>query len=179
MHIDFDSMDFLHFDVQRQQVPFMYYKRFQVTPGIAQQLPIVWTIPLDKGYGFLLRRLSGQAAKLQPEESKVPVVSIKLFDTKRGREWQNVAYPRRLVLTPGNIGVSSPQPSPVDLDGFGIGMTDEPVKNQLTYNKYYAYRQTVKVEMYINSVPELIRIMWIDLILDGYLIPELGLEQWQ
>lgn len=175
------ELDFLHFDLQRQQVPYIYYKIFQIVPTTQAQR-VTWTIPLDKGYGFLLRRLGGIYGLINSEAPNAnipPLVNIGLFDTTRGRTWQDINYPLRLVLTPGDQGYWAIQLNPVDMENFGLGFKAEPVKNKITYNKYYAYRQTVKVEMNIDPVPVVTSGLYIELLLDGYLIPEMGLEQWQ
>lgn len=175
------EIDFLNFDLQRQQIPYIYYKIFQIVPTTQAQR-ITWTIPLDKGYGFLLRRLGGIYGLINsevPNSRYPPLVKIELFDTTRGRTWQNESYPLRLVLTPGDQGYWAIQPNNVDLNNFGIMFKAEPVKNKITYNNYYAYRQTIKVEMNVEPFPVVTSGLYIELLLDGYLIPELGLEQWQ
>lgn len=176
------QIDFLHFDLQRQQVPQMYQKLFRLNPA-DQNKRITFTFPLDKGYGFLLRRFGGQYTMQDDQAPLVailpPIVYIELDDTTRGRTWQDKPYPARLVLTQADQGYSTGQPAAVDTEFWSIGMEAEPVKNKITYNNYYAYRQTIKLILSIAQTPVMAGVMFINIIFDGYLIPELGLEQWQ
>ncbi len=184
MYIDAmgNDIDFLHFDLQRQQIPQMYQKLWRVSIG-QQNDRLVFTLPLDKGYGFLLRRLSGQYTMqddIPPLQAVLPPIAyIELFDTTRGRTWQNEAYPARLVLTQADQGYSTMQPAAVDTDFWSVGMEAKPVKNKITYNNYYAYRQTLKLVLSFAPTPVMAGFMLFNIIFDGYLIPELGLEQWQ
>lgn len=176
------EIDFLHYDLQRQQIPQLYMEWFWVHPS-DQKKTLTWTLPLNKGYGFLLRRLGGQYTleDMVPPlvDALPPIAYIQLFDTTRGRTWQNTPYPQRLVLTQGDVGYNTAQLAPVDAEFNGMGQQVKPVKNKITYNNYYAYRQTIKIEITFALVPVLVGNMFLVLILDGYLIPELGLEQWQ
>lgn len=184
MHLDAmgKEIDFLHYDLQRQQIPFMYQKLFRVIIG-EQSKRLEWTIPLERGYGFLLRRLSGQQT-MQDDNPPLaadlpPIAYIELIDTTRGRTLQDLPYPIRLVLTQADQGYSTAQPAAIDTEFWSIGMEAKPVKNKLTYNTYYAYRQTIRLILSFAQTPVLDGWMFVNLILDGYLIPELGLEQWQ
>ena len=106
------QIDFLHFDLQRQQGSQMYQKLFRLNPA-DQNKRITFTFPLDKGYGFLLRRFGGQYTMQDDQAPLVailpPIVYIELDDTTRGRTWQDKPYPARLVLTQADQGYSTGQ----------------------------------------------------------------------
>ena len=165
----------LNYDLLRQQTPAFYYKRFRILTGTA--FKFYFLIPLDFGYGYLLRRISSKWANFTGEVQ--PPLDYELIHTTRGRKLNNIPAPLRLISTPGTDGVTVVNaPSPVDNAGFNVCMSDEPLKNRVVINEYYFYRETLYLNLYFRAVAGVEIDRYIDIMLDGYLIPEKDLEMW-
>ncbi len=176
-----DKADPFNFDDYRQQVPVFYYKRFQKSLlGGLMFSDIIWTFPFDFGYGFLLRRVSAKWIN-EVGGGMVPKLLISFFDIVRGATRQNDPYPLEQVATPGYDGVTSVvAPSPVDQDIFGVCLKATPLKNRLIYNLYYKFRDTMSLKLNFDQAPPFYEgDEYIDLLLDGYLIPEKDLAMWK
>ena len=163
----------LDIDLLRQQVPAWFYKRFDLTAGGTK---FDYTIPIDYGFGYLLRSINTKWPEMEGEtlHSKY---SIEFIITSRGRILQNVPYPIRLISTPAEVGVTvNAAPVPVDNDIFSVCFKATPVKNRILLNYYYQYRETIYIRIDTIFSTEL---NYFDLVLDGYYIPEKILDLWK
>lgn len=180
-----NKADPFNFDDYRQQVPAFFYKRFRKdNPTTNIESPETWVIPLDFGYGYLLRMITSKWPMYESQSASIyPTLNISLFNTIRGATRQNNPIPLRLVSTPGKDGCFRfPAPAPVDNDIFNICYSaTPPLKNRLVYNLFYQYRDAI--HMKFNFSPELPtqfhEIEYFDIMLDGYLIPEKDLSLWK
>lgn len=180
-----NKADPFNFDDYRQQVPYFYFKRFHpdaITNGF--EADINWIIPLDFGYGYLLRQISSKWPKYENQiGAQYPNLNISLFNTIRGATRQNNPIPLRLVSTPGKDGcVQVAAPAPVDNDIFSVCYTSvPPVKNRLIYNLFFQYRDAIHLKL--NWSPQLplqfFENSYMDIMLDGYLIPQKDLSMWE
>lgn len=171
----------LDVDVLRQQVPAFYYRRFKVLAA-SQASPLIFNQELNYGYGYLLRQVTIK----YPERNNIgtpnapnPILDIAYTNIISAVPYQNLSYPIDLASSQGNPGVSwANQPSSVDQDGFGIGMTATPLKNRIIYNLYYFYRQNIFIELRFRQNVPIVE-TYVDVMLTGYQIPEKNLDMWK
>lgn len=172
----------LNYDLLRSQVPAFYYKRFKVDDI---RIKFYFSIPLDYGFGYLLRRISSKWSEEVIPNGNAYHKDVKytLIHTTRGRRLNDLPAPLRLVSTPAETNVFlAAAPAPVDNDGYGVCFAATPVKNRLVFNEYYFYRETLFIEfifnLNMNTTPAELITAYLDVMLDGYLIPEKSLEMW-
>ncbi len=170
------------YDDYRQQVPYFYYKRFEIDFNSANLgRSNIWSFALDYGYAYLLRRLSSQWPIKDDIATPQTELDISFFNMIRGSKYQDKPYPLRQVTTPGNPDINfSAAPAPVDQDGFGINFDAAGVKNRLVYNLFYQFRDAIHIEVNfrVQVPPVAAGKTYVDLMLDGYLIPEKNLAMW-
>lgn len=161
----------------KQQVPAWFYRRISSQPDINKQVDFL--VPIDWGYGYLLRSIKTKWQDKQGAgEPDSGNLDIKFIRTTRGRELQNDFYPVRLISTPAEPGVTVvAAPAPVDNDIFSVCFTATPVKNVIILNYYYQYRETIYIKLLIGG--EIEQGAYVDMLLDGYYIPEKNLPLWK
>lgn len=166
----------LDIDYLKQQVPAWFFRRL-TSNSINKYIDFL--IPIDWGYGYLLRSIKSKwrdvAGAGEPNSGHL---DIKFIKTTRARELQNDYYPVRLISTPGENGVNFvAAPNPVDNDIFSKCFAATPVKNVLILNYYYQYRETMYIKLLIGGLIE--QDNYVDILLDGYYIPEKSLPLWK
>lgn len=178
----------LNIDVIRQQIPAFYYRRFRLLTGTPIIQKQIFSIPLDYGFGYLLRNISSRWSAFDHGGALFSNgLDIELVHWTRGRRLQNFPYPLRLISTPGETEPIPPavtgyvaSPLPVDTTGFSINFFASPVRNRIVINEYYFYRETLYLELQFRSRAALSTdTNYIDVMLDGYLIPERSLDMWK
>lgn len=170
----------LDVDVLRQQVPAFYYQRYKILAA-TQASPLIFNQDLNFGYGYLLRQVTikypelANIAGIEPN----PILDIAYTNIISAVPYQNLPYPTGLASSQNNSGVGwAFQPSPVDQDGFGIGMSATALKNRLIYNLYYFYRQNIFIELRFRQNVPIVE-TYVDVMLTGYQIAEKDLDMWK
>lgn len=175
-------------EIDRQAVPFFYWKRFFLIPPFGQASPVQYfSFPLNAGYGFLITEMFHKSQSQPGGLIKIEFVSI-----ARSREYQLKPFYSRLISTPGDqreptaadpagtvyYAVSS---SPVDQGALGRSATAGGPKNRVPLYIMYQYNENVMVKCKIDSTnyTNLAEPTFLDIVLSGYLIPEISLLQWK
>jgi len=176
-------MEKVHIDFIKQNVPQFYYKRLNLTDLAVGY----FIIPIEQGYAFLLRtmRTKWQTA----EGNNVLRVRTKFIQQVRDRTLQNDFYPFGLICTPGTAGFHSDgsgtlvqgvevyaAPQPADMTAFGFNFSANPVKNNLILNYFYQHQEAL--DLRIEFQPLSVEQGYVDIVMVGYLIPDLSLGEW-
>lgn len=165
----------LDFDVLRQQVPIMIYKRFELPAG---KIKTFFIPTIDAGYSFLLRECSFRTS-LITDIGAINSSSIEFIHTTRGRELQNIPTPLNLISTPGyQENEFRAAVAPVDDTAFNVSGNATPVvKNRLILNYLYQRNETIKIKLG-NVLNTTATGHYLDLLAIGYYIPDTTLELW-
>lgn len=177
--MDLTVESYLNVDELRQQVPAFFYKRLD----IFQKAKDYFLIPIDYGYAYLLRSIRTKWSEYNSPNGSIVVRDgkIEFVQSYAGRPLQNVPYPARLISTPAETGVTiTPAPSPVDQDAYGVNMTATPVKNNIILNYLYQRRETLDLRFLFSVVGSALQIdSYVDILLEGYYIPDRISGEWQ
>ncbi len=174
--------DPFNFDDYRQQVPMFFYKRLVIDNQFEgpnnYPYDIIFTQLLDQGYSYLLRRISVKWPWFASSKM-IPDLKISFFNKVRGSTYQSVPYPVEHVSSPGKEDVLVvAAPSPVDLTAFGVSMTTLSLKNRMVYNLYYKWKDVIFTKFNFDSIGGEWGKFYIDVMMDGYLIPQKDLHMW-
>lgn len=176
--------DKLSYDVLRQQVPFLIYKRLI----LYEYNNIYYFNPeIPVGYVYLLRMVSfkGVYKVEEPPPSPKSSYRIEFIRSLRGRVAQNLPLPLSLMSTPGwSDAVATPSPQPADPPTTPpqYSFTDLPqLKNRIILNYLYQHRETIecRIRHYSQIPSQEIGKWWIDIVLFGYFLPEFTLDMWK
>ena len=177
MDLTIDS--YLNVDDLRQQVPAFFYKRL----NLFQKLQDYFLIPIDYGYAYLLRSIRTKWSEFNSPNGSIVVRNGKLefIQSYAGRPLQNEPYPARLISTPAESGVTiTTAPAAVDQDAFGVNMTATPVKNNILLNYLYQRRETLDLRFRFDITGSSLQIdSYVDVLFEGYYIPDRTLDEWQ
>ena len=166
-------------DSREFSAPFWIYKRLQV--GHYREY---FTYSISYGYGYLLRTLK---YKYPDMVSGSPVQSERLklefFDNANYTARQPAPFSFDLISSPGMDGATvSAAPSPADAEAFNVNFSAKPFPKSLgTLNFLYKYGDVLRIDVtgqLFDSGTGLWSPNYIDLLMQGYYVPELGQAQY-
>lgn len=188
-------------DIVGQIQPYWLYKRIHPTAGIGFAPPVLpafvlFTVPY--GFNYLARRVSVQwddvndGGNIINPEARVEVYNRAQSRARQSGAWTNAAsgYRENYAQVPLDT-VSSPAgrntrwnvaPAPVDQTAFGINFTATPRKSSKIVNLIFPYNDTIEVRIVgtIWTLPAAdIFPNYVDVLVEGYMIPEAALAMWQ
>jgi hypothetical protein len=170
---------YLNVDELRQQVPAFFFKRFD----LFNKAVVYFLIPIDYGFAYLLRSIRTKWQELSDANgaSKNRNLKIEFVQSYAGRTLQNERYPARLISTPAEPGVTViGAPAPYDNTAFDVNMTATPVKNNILLNYVYQRRETLNCQLRFDVIQLTGELdTYIDILFEGYYIPDRILDEWQ
>lgn len=167
------SEDFkpIHWDSIRAQIPAWFYMRLDANAKSTQY----FIIPIPVGFNYLLREVRTKWPEI--DTSRVLEVFAHFVYTTSERTLQQEDYPIRLISTPGRSNVQAfAAPSPVNNDIFGLNFTATPPKNNIVLNYYYQRKENL--DLRVNFVPKNIELGYVDILFQGYLMPDEDVDIW-
>lgn len=171
----------LNYDLLRQQVPQMIWKRFPLPPagGIT-----FFFYKVETGFCFLLREYNFKSSVFSSvQETNFPNnVTIEFIQTTRSRQLQNVPRVPTLESTPGYQQLAYAGAfAPVDFGAYGVCADALPqVKNRMICNYLYQRDENIKIKIYNTNYAggEVVAGQFVDIVVVGYYIPDKLLELW-
>lgn len=156
--------------------PFFIYKRL-----LLDQYRVFYGYKINYGFVYLLHKLYC----IYPEwgyidetlEVMCPDVGIEFYDVTAMKAKQTAPIPIRIISTPGSADVYTvTSPSAYDQEGFGVSARGVPIKFSKTLNYMYAHNNNINLS--VTCTLQRYITMYIDLMFEGYLIPETSLTYW-
>lgn len=164
-------MDEILFNEVKQQVPYLFYKRFHLQNAANQRE--FFTPQLPEGYGFLLREIFFKAGQERVPDTQANFY-MELTQKVNGNVLQLSPYPIDLISTPGQGGVTVfPVISAHDNKNFGRVMTATAPKNRIILNIYYTHHEIVEFVLRETTGLD----VYADVVLFGYLLPGKNLQE--
>ena len=144
--------------------PWFIYQEFEFagTPNATQSL--YFSSLIEHGFTYILNQISAKWVNRIASDFPGGEPAIEFIDTKRSRVEQNQPYPLNLYSTPGAVADSNNQ-----LAGT--------LKNRIYQNEFYQFRQTILIR--ITRKPPIVDGQLLKMMLTGYMIADLELDQWQ
>lgn len=167
----------LNVDAARQITPLWLYRRVQVA-GPVENI----SFPVSYGYHYNLNRVFSKwpDRNATPVTIAYPQVQWELTDQTRSIPHQNVAYPLRLISTPAEPGVVvAPAPAPVDATAFNVNMTATGPRVTPYLGILFPYRGVIQIRLTgFQFLVAAWRPEFVDILLDGDLVPNEELDLW-
>ena len=170
-------MEKINVEFARQSAPFFLFFEKILTHGSE-----LFTFRIDYGYGYLLKRFICRYDGVDITTGKLaPALFVEFFDNYNGRARQVEPSPLPLLSTPnhgGNVEHEVRNPGGPDLFTVKTGKTSEKILN---FN--YPYMDVLRFAITGGGVP--MKTYYgdvypsIEIVLDGYYVPETSLEMWE
>jgi len=172
-------MDLFSKNTKGYTAPFWIYKRLQIAHPREY-----FMFSISYGYGFLLRKLrikypeTVTGSTVQSERLK-----LEFFDNANYTARQPVPFALDFISTPGFDGATvHAAPSPADSTAFNVNMSAKPFpKSSGILNFLYKYGDTLRIDI-TEQIHDPISGLWspnyIDLLLQGYYVPDLTQAQY-
>jgi len=171
-------MDYINLEIAKQCLPYFIFQRIEFS-----HYREYFFQKIDHGYGYFLKRVIFRYPErydLLQAQVLTPQINFEFFLKSYYKSRQVDPIPGRLLSTPSNHGVSGAAPLPVDNNIFSVCFTAGERKSYKRLDWLYPYSDTIEINITGQDAGMLSRThQYVDIVLDGYLVPSQESKLWR